>query len=191
MATAPSAEQLLTEITNTAAAIRQHSEQNNSRFTDMRGELDKLANSVNELYLRTSRPGRGTDDFTAFGADSSRKAAIALLEMKQQLLVPKHDPLHPFRPTEDQIKEAEIACRAVSSLMHATDVAHLPDAERKALSSFSLGGSGFILRPEQSDRILSCLIDETDVAGLMQNINISGSSIEFMVDNVEWQAAWA
>lgn len=152
-------------------------------------KLQTAEASINELSKARNRPGR---DNTEFSDEAGRKAAIALLQLKHTLLVPKIDTLHPFGPADDQIKEAEIACKAISSLMHCTDIVHLPEMERKALSAFALGSHGFILRPEQSDRILSCLVDQTDVAGLMQNINISGPSIEFMVDNVVFDnAAWA
>ena len=55
-----------------------------------------------------------------------------------------------------------------------------------------MGASGFILAPEMSDRILSCITDPTDVTGIMQNITISGPAIRFFVDNVRIdEAAWA
>jgi HK97 family phage major capsid protein len=85
-----------------------------------------------------------------------------------------------------------VACKALQTLMHSIDVAQIPELERKALTSFNMGASGFILQPEMSSRILSCLVDITDVAGIMANISISGPSIKFMVDDVRiMQAAWA
>jgi HK97 family phage major capsid protein len=77
-------------------------------------------------------------------------------------------------------------------MINSVDHQTLSPEHRKALSSFVFGSNGFILQPEMSSRILSCLVDETDVAGLMQNITISGPSIKFLVDNVDLDiAAWA
>jgi HK97 family phage major capsid protein len=76
--------------------------------------------------------------------------------------------------------------------MHCTNIAALPDDQRKALSTFNLGASGFLMAPEMSATILSCIEDVTDLTGLMANITISGPSVKFMVDNEIWDtAAWA
>src|SRR5262249_19107931 len=94
--------------------------------------------------------------------------------------------------SEDQVNEAKLAIRGIRSLMHSTSIDQVPLDQRKALSSFSFGSSGFILAPEQSNTILSCLVDVTDIAGLMNNVNISGAGIKFFVDNEIWDvAAWA
>jgi HK97 family phage major capsid protein len=77
-------------------------------------------------------------------------------------------------------------------LFKTTDISSLPFDQRKALTSFNVGASGFILPPEMSGRILSCLEDVTDVSGLMQNLTISGSGIKFLRDDSELDAAaWA
>jgi hypothetical protein len=44
------------------------------------------------------------------------------------------------------------------------------------------------MAPEQSSTVSSCLV-ETDFAGLMTNISISGSGIRFLVDNSELDQA--
>ena len=68
----------------------------------------------------------------------------------------------------------------------------IPLGERKALSAFNLGSTGFMLAPEMSATILSCLEEPSDIAGLMANVPISAGSIKFLVDNEVWdQAAWA
>src|SRR5262249_11243104 len=51
---------------------------------------------------------------------------------------------------------------------------------------------GFILPPQLSDRVLSCLVDESDVAALMGQASTSAGSLKFLVDNVRMQdAGWA
>jgi hypothetical protein len=73
-----------------------------------------------------------------------------------------------------------------------TTLDQLPMIERKALTSFNMGASGFILQPEMSDKILSCLADITDLSGLVGQITISAGSIKFMVDDVRiMRAGWA
>jgi len=68
----------------------------------------------------------------------------------------------------------------------------LPLEFRKSLTAFSLGSNGFILAPQISDQVLSCLVDPTDVTGIMNNVQISGGSIKFLIDNQRMaDAAWA
>jgi HK97 family phage major capsid protein len=94
--------------------------------------------------------------------------------------------------SEAQIDEAKLAIKGLRSLMHSTSIDQVPLECRKALSAFSFGSQGFLLAPEMSQTILSCLSEATDIASLMNNITISGPSIKFMVDNEVWDvAAWA
>ena len=144
-----------------------------------------IETSINDLMRKLGRPG------VEFSDETNRKAAIGLCEMKHHLQVPKKDLQLPFAPTEVQISEAAVACTAMKALINSASIDLLPSDYRKALSSFSFGSNGFILPPEMSATVLSCLVDQTDVAGLMQNITISGPSVKFLVnsgdiDNAEW-----
>jgi HK97 family phage major capsid protein len=47
------------------------------------------------------------------------------------------------------------------------------------------------LPPQLSNRVLSCLTDLEDVAGLMSQESTSGGSLKFMIDNTRMGAAWA
>jgi len=146
-----------------------------------------LEAAIETLSKKVGRPG-GPE----FSDEVNRKAALGLLELRHLARVPKRDAEHPFKPTEEQIAEAATAIKGVRGLLKTTDIGNLPEDCRKALTSFNLGSSGFILPPEMSSRVLSCLEDITDVAGLMQNITISGPSIKFMVDDARlMEAAWA
>src|SRR5262249_278575 len=137
---------------------------------------------------RAGRPssgnGRGEDE---------RQSAIGLLEQKYFATTTKADPaLPPPSFGEDQVAEAKLAIRGLKTLMHSTSIDQVPLDQRKALSAFSFGSTGFLLAPEQSSEILSCLEDVGDLAGIMRNISISSGSIRFMVDNETFDvAAWA
>jgi predicted phage gp36 major capsid-like protein len=137
-----------------------------------------------------SRPGASIerdDDF-------ERKDAAALCVVKHNLTIPKHDgSVIEYTPSPSEIDEALTAKRAVRTLFrYGGDQNRLPLEFRKSLSSFSLGSNGFILAPEISNQVLSCLIDPTDVTGLMNNVTISGGSIKFLIDHVRMaDAAWA
>jgi len=144
--------------------------------------------AINNLSKRLGRPGSDTKD----GADLEKKEAIDFLQARHNLRVPKRDQAHVFNPSDDAVTEAVLACKAVRGLMRTTDLNQLPADQRKALSSFALGSSGFILPPELSNRVLSCLVDVTDITGLVSSLTIAGPSIKFMVDNVRlFSAAWA
>jgi len=178
---------LTDEIRQTRETIAKADDDRRKILTDIKAEQTSLRSSLDELYKRTGRLGLG-----GFSEDAERKAAIGLLELKHALKIPKRDAQHPFVASEDQIAEAKTHIDAIRALMHTTDIGSLPDLQRKALSSFSFGSNGFILPPTMSDRILSCLVDQTDVTSLFDNLQISGASVKFLVDKGDIDnAAWA
>jgi HK97 family phage major capsid protein len=154
-----------------------------------RSRLGHLEASVNDLMRQMGRPrgGNGSPDV------DERKSALEMLQQRHHYTQTKHDAMLPEPSfSEDQIAESKLAIRGLRTLMHSTSIDQVPLDQRKALSSFSFGSSGFILAPEMSNEILSCLEDITDIAGIMRNITISGPSIRFMVDNELFDvAAWA
>src|SRR5215831_1625283 len=152
--------------------------------------LQGLEEAVNNLMKHQQRPGNYEDKKKA----EQRERAINYLEARHNSKFDKQQGLieHPFTYTEDEVKGAELAIQALRALMHTTDKANLSAEHQKALSAFTFGSQGFILAPEMSNEILSCLVDITDITGLMRNMTISGPSIKFMVDNEVWDvAAWA
>lgn len=170
-------------ISDTEAKLQRIVDDVAASFTKCQGLEDK----INEICKKIQRPGYDNPS-----DEANRKAAIGLLKLKHELKITKKDADHPFTFTEDQVGEAAIACKAMSAMLNTVDHQTLPPELRKALSSFVFGSNGFILQPEMSSRILSCLTDVTDVAGLMSNITISGPSIKFLIDNVDLDiAAWA
>jgi hypothetical protein len=69
------------------------------------------------------------------------------------------------------------------------DVSRLDQFERKSLTSFSFGNNGFILAPQMSDQVLSCLVDPSDISGLVNRVPISGPPI---IDKLRMAVAgWA
>ncbi|WP_338830238.1 phage major capsid protein [Bradyrhizobium sp. 27S5] len=172
--------ELLKEVKETRETLEQQEAERDKVLKQIKSDIDRLA-------LRINRPGQ-----ESFGDDANRKAAIGLLKLKHNLKIPKHDVQHPFVASEDQIAEATTHIEAIKALMHSADVGRLPEAMRKALSSFSFGSNGFILPVELSDRILSCVVSPTDITSLFDSVTISGSSIKFLVDRGDIDnAAWA
>jgi hypothetical protein len=175
-----------TLLANVLHEIRTANTQIEGRDQATRARLAALESSVNDLMRRAGRPSGG---FDANGRDE-RASAIGLLEQKYFATTTKTDPaLPPPSFSEDQIAEGRLAIRGLRTLMHSTSIDQVPLDQRKALSAFSFGSSGFILAPEQSNEILSCLEDVTDITGLMRNMTISGPSIRFPVDNELWDVA--
>jgi HK97 family phage major capsid protein len=153
------------------------------------GKVRELQTAVDNLSRKVGRPSGGLGDFSP---DANQAAALGLLEIKHALRIPKADPEHPYNPSADEVDEAAVACRAMKHLLKVTSIDILGMAERKALSAFALGSSGFLLPPEWSSQILSCLEEKTDVTGWMNNITISGSSLKMFVDNADFDhAMWA
>src|SRR5262249_19125573 len=178
-----------TLLANVLHEIKSATAHIDERDAATRSRLATLEHSVNDLLRKQGRPSGG---FDANGRDE-RASAIGLLEQKYFATTTKTDPaLPPPSFSEEAIAEAKLAIRGLKTLMHSTSIDQVPLDQRKALSAFSFGSQGFMLAPEMSNEILSCLEDITDIAGLMRNITISGPSIRFMVDNELWDvAAWA
>jgi HK97 family phage major capsid protein len=154
---------------------------------NMAAEVGKLQNAVDRLSVKVGRPSGGAIDA---GTQTLRENALGLLQAKHFNAVTKTSNTVRFSPSEDELAEAETACLAQKQLFKA-EFSQLPELSKKALSSFNLGASGFILQPEMSSRILSCLIIPTDVPSLMSSITIAAGSVKFLVDEALGDAAWA
>jgi HK97 family phage major capsid protein len=154
---------------------------------EMAGKVTALQGAVERLSAKVGRPGGSIFDA---GAQTLRESARGLLEAKFYSRVTKSSNEIKFNPSEDEIAEAETACLATKHLFKA-NFEQLPALEQKALSSFNMGASGFILQPEMSSRVLSCLVLPTDVTGLMTTVQIASGSIKFLVDDAVATAAWA
>lgn len=157
-----------------------------NRFTK---RFEAIESSINNLYLKTSRPGRErvSDD-----ADE-RKDAHDLCIIKHDLQQPKNDGTQPgYEPSSQEIDDALTARKAMNSLLRHGNLDRLDNLEKKSLTSFSFGSNQYILPPQWSSRILTCLTDMTDVSGLMGQEQCSGGSLKFFIDNARMaDAAWA
>jgi HK97 family phage major capsid protein len=187
--------ELLTALRETRQKIEQGDEKTKAQISDCKTaiariekEQERLATSVNRerAFGMMGRIGNGEPETEA-------KAARGLLELKHIQLHPKHD-LRAGPPmwTTEQLDEATHAVRGIKNLFRCTAVDQLPDLQRKALTSFNMGANSFMLPPEMSSQVLSCLVYPSDIAGMVNNITTSSSSVRFLVDNVILdQAAWA
>jgi HK97 family phage major capsid protein len=113
---------------------------------------------------------------------------------RHDLLVPKRDGPQPdYVPSGIEIDDAMLATKAIRSLLRHGDIERLPGEERKSLTAFSFGNSGWILPPQLADRVLSCLVDQTSVASLLGLATTSAGSIVFPLDNVDFtdSVGWA
>jgi hypothetical protein len=86
-------------------------------------------------------------------------------------------------PSPTDIDEAVTARTALTNLWRLADPNRLDQLQRKSLSSFSLGTNEILLPPVLSNQVLSCITDPTDIASLVQTVNISGPSVRFLIDN--------
>jgi hypothetical protein len=174
---------LITEMKSTRAMISERAGVADRRF-------DQIEASVDELYKRTGRPGG--ESYSA-GRDAERRDAVGLCLTKHMLTVPKDDGIAPdYEPSSMEIEEALVARKALEKLFRTGELNNLDVNDRKALTSFTFGGNSFILSPQMSDRVLSCLVEPFNLAGLMHNENISAGSLNLLIDNATMdEAAWA
>lgn len=152
-------------------------------------ELQGLRDTQDELAKRVDRPTGGRDL-----EDAETKSAI---EYAQQVHNIKHRPSDNIEFDESKVdidgyKTALRAFRKSLHVRHASDlqVVLTPD-EQKALTTFAFSNNSFIIVPEMSSRIISCLEEQTDVTSLFDQIAISRPSIKMLRDDVEITgAAW-
>ena len=175
---------LVEEVRAAAASMEAGDTKTNAR-------IDHLAKSLDGVLIRLNRPGA---EFTANdnNADFVRKDAIGLCHIQRALQVPKNDGMTTYEPSLAEIDDAQNYRRSLLGLWQHGDPNRLEQNIRKALTSFSLGTNQFIMPPTLSAQILTCITDPTDLAGLVNVVNISGPSIKFMIDNARLNvAAWA
>jgi HK97 family phage major capsid protein len=153
--------------------------------------IDAIEGAVNALLLKAGRPGYSGD----YGDGSDRADAADWCAIRKQLQQPKDDGLQPdWRPTSDEIAGAQTAKKALSKLWRHADFAKLDHVEQKSLSAFSLGNSGWLLPPEQASRAISCIAAPTDVAGIVEQTQISAGSLIVPIDNARAgidESAWS
>ena len=184
---------LLSEVSSARRAVENGDTSFGRKLAELERRTDNITRTADQMIAKLHRAGGMQVGGAGEDFEAERKQALGLLELKQQFRSTKRDPAaEPLRPTEEQITEAATACKAIKAVMHSTDVTQLTPEQRKSLTSFNMGASGFILPPEMSNQILSCLVYPTDVSGLMGNMAVAGPSIKFLVDNAMLEtAAWA
>jgi hypothetical protein len=95
-------------------------------------------------------------------------------------------------PSPSHVDEALAARRGLHALIRHGDMNKLDAFERKSLSAFSFGTNAFMMAPEMSNQVLSCLVDPSDLSGLINRVTISAGSIKFLIDNARMGlGAWA
>lgn len=177
---------LIGEIRQARADLGGMLDGRDSKFTK---RFEAIESSINSLYLKTCRPGRER----GFEDTDERKDARNLCIVKHDLQVPKVDGTQPaYEPSSEEIDDALTARKAMNNLLRHGNLDRLDNLEKKSLTSFSFGSNQYILPPQWSSQILTCLVDPSDVAGLMGQEQCSGGSLKFLIDNVRMQdAAWA
>jgi HK97 family phage major capsid protein len=132
---------------------------------------------------KANRPGAAWEskDDNAF----ERKEAIGLCHNRRALTVPKIDAgvADNYVPSSSEVDEALIHRKAMKALLRHGDATRLEPTFQKSLSAFSFGATGFLLAPEMSNQVLRCIVDPTDVSGLVNRVNSSAPSIRFPIDN--------
>jgi HK97 family phage major capsid protein len=174
--------QLVQEIKLASANIR-------TADDETRRQIRAIEESVNDLYRKVGRPGA---EWSAGDEAAERKSAVELCRIQKNLVAEGDVHTADYTPSSAEVQTALLARKGLKALFRTGHIDRLEPEHRKSLSAFSFGNSGFMLMPEMSSRVLSCLVDPTDLSGLMDSITISSPSIRFMIDNARmFLAAWA
>jgi hypothetical protein len=150
--------QLVQEIKLASENIRKTDDAN-------REHLRGIEESINDLYRKVGRPG-------GFGGDydtDERKSAIGLCQIHKSLVAEGDVHTADYAPSASEITAAMRARQGLKQLFRTGHIDRLDPEYRKSLSSFSFGNNGFLLAPEMSDRVLRCIVDPTDLSGLMDS----------------------
>jgi len=181
--------QVVQEIKLASENIRKADDANREKIEGLESRYASLETSVNDLFKPTGRPGG------EWGRDltDERKSAIEMCRTHHNERLPKGDlATTEYVPSSTEIDEAIIARRALPSFIGHGNLDRFDGSICKSLSSFSFGSSGFLLPPERSNVVLSCLVDPSDLSSLFNRVSISSSSITFPIDNARMAlAAWS
>jgi hypothetical protein len=120
---------------------------------------NQLAAAIDELYKIARRPGVGGSGSAV--DDPERKDAEAHCRTRRALTIPKVEGnvASGYTPSPSEIDEALTARKAMRALWRHGDPSRLEPTEKKSLSSFAFGSNSFILSPQISNQVLSCLVD--------------------------------
>src|SRR5215471_7755650 len=170
-------------LNSLVAEIRKASENITQGDARMNARLEGIEQSVNELYRNAHRPGAAWE--TKDESNFERKEAIGLCRNRRALTVPKIDGgvSDDYAPSSHEIDEALLCRKAMRALLRNGDAARLDPMFQKSLSAFSFGGTGYLLPPEMSNQVLRCIVDPTDITGMVNRVSISSGSIRFPIDN--------
>jgi len=123
---------------------------------------------------RPGADGYGTDD-----RNLERKSAVQMCCDRYGWQHQKNEGRFvEYHPGGDEIDEAITAQQAWRNILRHGDIHRLEDLERKSLSAFSFGKTGWAIPPVVSSRILSCLTDPTDVLSMFSQETISSGAIQ-------------
>jgi hypothetical protein len=106
-----------------------------------RQRIDAIEASVNDLYRRAGRPDGSMLDSDVLEC----KAANDLCRNWHDLQVPKDADSAAYTPSSSEVEKAMLACLAMKAMLRHGDIARLEVAERKSLTSFSFGNTGWIV----------------------------------------------
>ena len=156
-----------------------------TQMTALQEHIDNLTKEVKSM------------DFSSKKVDEAEtKNAILYADIAHAAKNEKRAPGSEFDPTKVNIEQVALAIKALKKYIHLPHgmdkMSMLTDAEWKAMTSFAFSGNSFVLAPQMSSRVLSCLEDITDVSGMFSNMTISKGSVKFLTDNDRLDiASWA
>jgi HK97 family phage major capsid protein len=179
---------LVREIKSASENIRVADEANKQVLDGVRARQDSLETSINDLYKRAGRPGAEHNP----SETTERRDAIEMCKARHANTVKKAEEVE-YSPPSAEVDSAIAAQRGLRQYLRHGNMDKLSGEYRKSLSAFSFGPPGnFLLPPTQASRILSCLVDPTDLSGLVDQVTISGPTLAFLIDNARMAVgAWA
>lgn len=181
--------QLIKEIKEARQGMEGRDAAMAQRFDALTTKYQGLEEGLDALHVRLNRPGGGAEGFG--DRDLVRKSAREYVLERRAMLSPKDDGGGEYEPRGDEIDSAIAATKALRKVIR-YGAGRLDALETKSLSEFNFGSIGWVLPSQWSSRVLSCLVDGTDLTSYVAQEGISGPSLKLAIDNLDMgQAAWA
>ncbi len=111
---------------------------------------------------------------------SARETCVALHSARN----PKADASR-YEPSYSEI-EAAVQYRKHMPTLLRTGRADMIEMQKASLSAFSFGSNDWLMPAELSSRIIDCLSDPTDLAGLVGRVNMSSAELRFPINSTNW-----
>lgn len=173
-------EQLAAEIRATRESLAASDGRRDRALDALAAEQAAIKSRVDDLCCVVMQPGSSAGGFGSDPAGGARTAAIESCRHRREHITEKYEGA--WQPSHDEIQAAQDYSAAFPDLLR-RGRADAVQLHKASLSAFTFASNDFLVPSEMSGRILRCVVDQTDLAGIVGNQTTSAATLRFLVDN--------